>query len=327
MLRMSTIVILLLSLNGAVSAKSYSQIFNDIIASDEVQNLSVNTNSIQKSQEYNFVFVGGFLNEISYGYFKDNESFLKDLKIPKKQIHKIFPSSSVAVEKNIPWLAKNLLEKFNSNKKPLVIISHSKGAAETLGVILKYPLILKKIHKVFLVQAAVRGSHVADYMMGVGRKLDEKMVWHRRFEMDFKKSANVTIPQLVNQGISSLSHSAMTNLWNKLAKGRRDEFKEKLKNKVFYIGSHEQLDGISKSITASGLYLSTYYGASDGLIMANEYYIDDLGTRLGLFENIDHMDLFLGFPYSNGSIRLRQKFTMALLKLALGLNSSKIPSL
>jgi len=117
-------------------------------------------------------FVPGIMNELSaipglpnLVYYKDNKSVVKKLGMSSSYSRQ---DSSRPIPENAKRLFKKINETYQSEKKPLILVGHSKGAAEILYCLLEHPeLILGgKVDRVILFQAALGGSPLADGDLG-----------------------------------------------------------------------------------------------------------------------------------------------------------------
>src|SRR5690606_2158487 len=91
---------------------------------------------LQAAGEVHYVLVAGFLNEGAKGYFRPVKETLLRYGVPKDHIHLISPPSNRAIRDGAQWLDGELrrLPIFSSSEDDpsIVLIGHSKGAAESL---------------------------------------------------------------------------------------------------------------------------------------------------------------------------------------------------
>ena len=237
-----------------------------------------------------YVFVNGFLNEAVPTHFNESLATLRALGVPSSQLHHLFPPSVNSVEENARYLAGQLGEIAARGEQKLVVIGHSKGAAESLAAALIAPKgLLERIQAVFLLQGAIRGTAFADYFFGDGKEVDERFPWPLRKAFRWAKNTSPdlilkrlesTIGITLGDGVRSLTRARMEALWKKLVSERGEQARE-LTGKVFYITSWETQSRLSLPLQVPGLYLTTYYGDNDGLIGTDTQVWAGLGKVLG----------------------------------------------
>lgn len=262
---------------------------------------------------YEYVFVAGFLNEGLLGYFKDNKDLLKEVGVSEKQIHVLKPSSRKGVIENAAELSKALSKIHAKSGRQLVIIAHSKGALESLAVaVINPPLINKAVKKLFLVQGALKGSAVADYMSGVGPAAGSEMPFKERAWFLITGRTAKALDPIINQGMGALTHEYTSQLWNSLFT-RFGKPSKSVSDKISYVTSYDQTSLMAEVIDCTGTYIATYFGKNDGLVTLEDQSFDEFGSVLATI-NADHADLFTPRPISNTNSIARRAFTFGLLK-------------
>src|SRR5262245_66161805 len=100
--------------------------------------------------------IAGMLNESVPSYFEDNiDSFYRDF--DQLEVRRFFPSSDQTMKENAPLVAAWLRQTWEDfGKRPLLLMPHSKGAAEVLLAVLRDPTLISRgiIDKIILVQPA-----------------------------------------------------------------------------------------------------------------------------------------------------------------------------
>jgi hypothetical protein len=110
------------------------------------------------------IFVDGLLNEAAQlvgTYFCDNVTEFERVGFSYSHLGYL---SSVSIPDNADKLFVDLQKIYAQLKKPIVLIGHSKGGAECLYAVLKYPELLLSniIDRVVIIQGAIGGSPLAD---------------------------------------------------------------------------------------------------------------------------------------------------------------------
>ncbi len=269
---------------------------------------------IQKKivKKFEYVFIAGFLNEGLLGYFKDNKKALLVNGVPKKQIHIINPSSNKGLSQNIPLILKKLKEIRNLKKKKLIIIAHSKGAAETLGLaMLHSDFIENNVHKIYLVQGALKGSGVADYIQGVGPAMSKDAPLKARLWFYLAGRTARAMDPIINKGITSITHEYAKNYWEDIF-NKVGAPSNSLSQKIGYITSYEHPKKMSDVVDCTGWYLHTSFGKNDGLVELKDQYFKNFGNLL-IVMKADHTDLMTFKPLSNVSKNVRFSLMEAIL--------------
>lgn len=267
---------------------------------------------LDQVKKFEYVFVAGFLNEGVIGYFKDNKKALLRAGIPKKQIHIINPSSSRSFSKNIPSILKKLKRIKNSKNNELVVIAHSKGAAEVLALAVSHSKFIEdNIHKIYLVQGAFKGSGVADYIQGSGPRMSKNAPLKERLWFKLAGRTAKIMGPIINNGLTSLTHEYANNYWKKafVNFGYPSNI---LSQRIGYITSHEHPNFMAEVVDCTGWYLHTSFGKNDGLVELKDQYFKNFGNLL-ITLKADHTDLMTSKPISNVSKKLRFNLMKAIL--------------
>ena len=115
------------------------------------------------------IFVAGILNEfadIINSYFTDNINAVIALGATYSYIG---PSSALSIPENAALLYEEINKIAQEVQKPIILVGHSKGAAEILHALYTHPeLILNQsIERALLIQPAIGGSPLADNASGI----------------------------------------------------------------------------------------------------------------------------------------------------------------
>jgi hypothetical protein len=288
-------------------------------------------NALAAARRYRYVFVAGFLNEaFRPGYFNENRDALLDAGVGAGAIHVVFPRSADAVAETAGRLRQEIPALAAAGHQKLILIGHSKGAAELLAFALGDPAFVRaRVEAIFLVQGAIGGSGVADYITDAGHPLDDEMPAAARVAFAVAARAGKLLDGQLDRGFQSLTHRQAAALWARLVPGQspseaisaglKDRAQARAKapagapaERIFYVRSHRKPAGVSKILSLTATYLSAYYGDNDGLVEVEDQWIPGLGRVLATLE-ADHMALTVARPVSGDGPAVRRAFTDALL--------------
>lgn len=250
--------------------------------------------------QFHVVFVAGFFNETFPAYFLDNIKVLKD-EFRAESITRIFPSSLEGTLENEAYLFSEILKSYQSeNNKPLVVVSHSKGAVELLNVMFKHPELMeqKTIEKVILIQAAIGGSYVADIS-------------------DDVLSLIAPFAASCSGGLKSLRKGYAEKLLTTAYETLSLEQRKNIANKIYFVRSAQRAKKTTPFLIPTQKYLAMNYGKNDGLLLVEdqifEPLINDGSTDLGVVD-ADHSDLVFSELESLTSDKIRYEFTRNLFR-------------
>jgi len=248
------------------------------------------------------VFITGVLSEITPLYFYDVRDVLRhEYGIYDSVI--VRPKSFLSITDNSEILYKKFLEIQSTAGKPLIILAHSKGAAETVLALLHHPDLIKNgiIEKVYALQGALNGSYIADLINGKGK-------W--KF---WAQLLAVRMPGLVNLG----TENARAVMGEAIAAAAPED-KEALRERLFYIRSVEAPWQTVFYMIGTNRYLTRKYGENDGVLLEEDQLLPGLGTDLGVMHHIDHSDFVMCFPYSGAFRSTRSAFVHTWVQYILG---------
>jgi hypothetical protein len=263
------------------------------------------------------VFVGGIMNELASvvgNYFIDNIEVVKSLGITYDYLGF---SSAVSVPKNADLLYKSVGEIFNKMQKPLVLIGHSMGGAESLYMVLKHPelLILNQVDRVVLIQAPIGGSNLAE-----------------KFKSNW---AAYGLEYYLKKGLHSLSTDRARANFSEAFKffqsrlealfGSSDQIQyqreyERISNRVFYVRSQYDAEtSLSFGLQIVLAFLREKLDdavSNDGLLYCEDQMLKTsptFGSDLGIL-NGDHVEFVISGLASRSSSATRTAFTRAMLR-------------
>jgi hypothetical protein len=278
-------------------------------AEKSVPGSTIQDSTIKAVQDRHFLFIPGIINELTAsGYYS----------VAMETVQSTFgaatsffgPSSLNSIRMNskvIRHQVKNLFRAINSGsaeKKYVVLVGHSKGAAEILHLILRQPQLIlegksKKIDRVILIQPAIQGSPLLS-------EIKSKFIWS-------------WIYPWLGPGVHSMEQDQARE---KLAKSFREfefyleamyghlgqeavaeKFKE-VSDKVLQVPTYEENEKLSWPIWAAqkacwGLGNLDRYGKNDGLLLTRDMVCPDLSK----FENNPKTNSVEGFGVNLGELK------------------------
>ena len=253
-----------------------------------------------------FVFVGGLGNERMPDYFAQNIAELRALDVPPEAIHAIRPSSHASLAANLEVIRAGFLDLAAAGPERLVVIAHSRGACEALAFALREPdFVRDHVAALFLVQGPFGGTGLADYVLGEGEPMDRRMPLRARLVA--KAVCGLERSSLRrgrHGGLEGLTRDAAREFW----RGELEANAEAIPvvgPRAFFVEamvppSRQRL--LRKPLAR---YLHTYYGPNDGVVLASDQSLEDLGTRLGPLD-VGHTDLTHRFPAARAQRGLRR---------------------
>jgi len=279
--------------------------------------------------DHTVVFVGGFLNEyvrhrLTGNYFRHNMAALRDV-VPDVRVSRIFPPSSRGMSENTAFLREALIEAWErGGRRPLAVVGHSKGGAETLLTVLRDPdLVLDgMIDDVVLLQSCVGGSWVSDCL--ADPETCRAPSWLMRL-------AGRWIRKNYPDGLLSLRRAEAQRLMTGAATGARAALGEErfaaLSRKVGYVRAVSPAEGVSRRMRAASRFLADAgFVLNDGMVALEDQRLEGVGSDLGEILSAAHADLVCsGVGVSKRSRRFRAAFTRLLFK-ALAVRDSGVPS-
>lgn len=254
---------------------------------------------LERAKNYHYFFVTGFLNEalrLSFvEYYYDLIREMRHYRMAALHSPISLPSTETA-SVNAEKLYGIFSEEAPGDQKDLVLIGHSKGALELFLMSLKHPdFIRKRVRAVFLLQGAIGGSPIADYIAGDPEAgVPDKLQWWERGAFEFIMLKSSALRRIVEKGLHSLTRKNAKSSWENI--GITEEEKTLLNEHLFYVCSKIRRDGIGLlSILGKFLYLNhgrENGGQNDGLVLLKDQYTDWFGKPLATL-TADHSDLVL----------------------------------
>jgi pimeloyl-ACP methyl ester carboxylesterase len=287
------------------------------------------------------LFVAGVMNELTVpleNYFPDNiRSIERELGYSHTQFR---PSSRKSVPTNAEIIFAKINEIYNQVQKPLIIVAHSKGAAETFYCILAHPeLILGgKVDRVILYQASIGGSPIAD-----GKHARALRFFSQFVRPDMATLGTAAAKKNVNRAYyryesffrDYVDARGGSRTVKTISSHRAEKMKQFVSNRIFYIRSatphgewgwavrlvrfisrksltpERSNDGIHPLSPLAAKAITQYSGLNDGLLPVESQMDVRIGVDLGILE-ADHTALTVSKMHS-GTANLRRALMRAAL--------------
>lgn len=249
----------------------------------EIQSEPVYTEQLKN---HHVLFVGGVMNELAEyttGYFTDSRDCVEQELGGQSSYWG--PSSKNSIPENAEILNGHILKTYFETQKPLILVGHSKGAAEILYVILEHPeLILDGlVERVILIQGSMGGSRIAnDPARWLGHAI-------------LKQLTEFDTESLSESGAKKVFDAAFEQYQAKIDQTAH----EQVSGKIFYLRSALELNRHSYFVQLI-LKLSQYdleieeCGPSDGFLTTCSQLDSRIGVDLGIVE-ADHLSLVLSW--------------------------------
>src|SRR5579885_1182880 len=206
------------------------------------------------------LMIAGIMNETIPGYFKDNMKVVRK-DFGQKQVRRLMPSSQAQVEENAPRVARWIRKAWKDfGGKPVLLLAHSKGANETLLAVLSDPGLLRDgiIDRLVFIQGALNGSHIADLLLdNDAGDWPAAQPFHWIFH-DWK-------------GLWSMTTREAWPTLEKALSGASAEDLALLDSKLYYVRAEQDVEKkCSWELQAMHLFVNTFYGESDGVMMPKD---------------------------------------------------------
>lgn len=269
----------------------------------EVPGASLSPNLVGHLQGQPVLFVKGILNELAElisCYYRSNIKVVDGLGMASYQIKG--PSSWNAVSENSGEIADEVQKIYNQTGRPVVLIAHSKGAAESLYAFLTQPQMAAQIEKLVLIQGAIGGSPIAG----------DHLNWRLAAMSFFLNPAPESL--FYWPGLFSLVPIEAEKNFAFALDRLDEEQKREIAKKVYYVRSDEDAKqvglGVKIVLKTVGKSLKSAL-ENDGLVQVSSQFLPGLGQDLGVIHHVDH----LGFTISGFNSKTdeeREAFTRAL---------------
>jgi hypothetical protein len=259
----------------------------------------------RRARGFRYVFIGGFQGERMLGYFTQNAKELRARSIPKHFVHFITPSSHKSVPENCDSVRARFLEIARQGSEKLVVIAHSRGACDALAFALENPeFVADHLEAMFLVQGPFGGSGLADYVVGEGHALDDKLPWrHRLIAYALGKLEAHQLHRGKDGVLTSLTRSASQEYWEEVLEEHEDATPI-VGPKTYYVTTQATPARLNFFLQTTASYLGAYFGPNDGIVALGDQALPEVGTVLAVLD-AGHRDLTNRFLSSRAKKRLQ----------------------
>ncbi len=262
---------------------------------------------------FRYVFVAGFAHEQIPGYFAQNVKDLRALGVPKAAIHAIFPSSEETVEESAEAFRRRIFTIASAGTEPLVVIAHSRGACDALTFALTEPAFVRDhVAALFLVQGAFGGTALADYVVGEGHPIDEKMPeQYRTFTRVIGDIERELVRRGPHAGLPGLTRVEARAYWVRMLRQHAEAIPA-IAPRTFFLRSAIDPARLGRFRRAIGHYLTTYDGPNDGIVALDDQHLPGVGTSLGVLD-CGHGELTSNVESGPEARKLRRALTPSLI--------------
>ncbi len=266
-----------------------------------------------RAEAFRYVFVVGFQNERMPGYFTQNAHELRAQGVPRSAIHVLRPSSHQTIDASREVVIDALHDFAAEGPERLVVIAHSRGACDVLAFALAEPdFVREHVEALFLVQGPFGGTPVADYVTGSGTPMDRRMpMRHRLVAFLLSRVERFLLKRGRHGALADLTRDASAQFWTQEVRDHADAIPIVAARTVF-VTTHSPPTGLRLLRRTTAWYLSTYYGANDGLVILDDQCLPGLGTCVEI-PDLGHTDLTHRFPASFAGRRTRRALVQSIL--------------
>jgi pimeloyl-ACP methyl ester carboxylesterase len=235
--------------------------------------------------------------------------------VDKSDIHIINPPSDKSVEDNSIWLMGKLRELVGGSSKPVVIIGHSKGGAESLvAAVQNLDFTKQHVRALVLIQGAMLGSPITEDLAD-SKGLPEPpgttdKQWSKIYELT-KTTTRAGLQGMLKRGLGSIRRDESIARWKRLEAIHPGAL-QALSDRIFYIRTHKDVEELTLVLKMTGYWLGAHYGRSDGMMLIDDQRLEGIGRDMLIMSGADHSDLTVSFLTSTRPSSWRSA-TMALI--------------
>lgn len=265
------------------------------------------------ARRFRYVFVAGFAHEQIPGYFAQNVKDLRTLGVPKGAIHAVFPSSEETVEESAEAFRRRVFTIASEGPEPLVIVAHSRGACDALAFALTEPgFVRDHVAALFLVQGAFGGTALADYVVGEGHPIDEKVPEQfRTFTRVIGEIERELVRRGPHAGLPGLTRVEARTYWARMLRQHAAAIPA-IGPRTFFVRTAIDPARLGRFRRAIGHYLSAYGGPNDGIVALDDQHLPGVGTSLGVLD-CGHGELTCAVDSGPEARKLRRALTPCLV--------------
>ena len=238
---------------------------------------------------------------MNLAYFKSNIDFIKkEYKNPL--CYRYMPPSPNKTSHNAQRILKKIEKLYQENKKPIVIVAHSKGCQECLYLALIQSEIFKtKVLGITFIQGSFLGSSLIEILLG---KVEKTSLLYSYSGKILKH-----VPAINDLRLGAL-HDEFKNLVDRLSEEERGLLERRLLNVISVHQKDKRLAQILK--LGFSYYENLYATESDGLVSRDQQQIPFLKIKNIEFKG-DHSYLFTSWPIASSTLSQRKEQTDRLL--------------
>jgi len=249
--------------------------------------------------------------------FSMNAETLRHLAAPESVgVWRIQNSANKSIQDNSKALLASLSAMVAKNNRRLVLIGHSKGAAEIMALAVQNSgWFEQNVAASFLIEAAF-GTPLADFLVGKGCQLDREFSLGQRIAVRIMRNAfDKKLNLRCNAGVQSLTTGSQKEFWHELQRSQAQNVAA-ISNRIYYIrGSIACSQCYSSDLKLTRKYLTAYYdNQNDGVIRLADQKLPWIGVEL-MHLPADHYDL--SSKQTSRSIVMREALFTAIF-LAMG---------
>ena len=289
---------------------------------------------LRDADRYRVLIVGGFLGEALKDSFADTRRDLIRMGVAPHKIAVLRPNSTRPIEENAQLLRDQFGDFATAGEgERIVVLGHSKGAAESLLALLGAEASLRsRIAGGFFLQGAFLGSPLADLFTGGGHPVDGDMLspYREMLQAALMLDPVARLRELesylgfpIGRGLHSLRVDDAAALWEHALHDNADAIAD-LDGKVFYVRSYLPPQEVRTTLRIPAEYLSAYYGPNDGVVPLRSQTLGGFGRLLGTMR-ADHMALTRGYLPPGPERTRAAAFNVALARSFIAL-ASELPS-
>lgn len=236
-----------------------------------LKSMNPNEYRVPGINNFQIIMVGGFLGELSNEYLEANEKAVRTM--GAEHVLRIQPDSRNSVDANIEILKTQILAEYEKNKKPIILWGHSKGGVESLGLILRYPELVRSgvIKLVVPIQSPVGGC--------VGGTCASLSMFLSRTHTAF-------------DGMHSLSTAAIDRVITKRIDALDTETRQMLSDATVFVVSHQDPRRVDTVLQFSAFGLSAIGQENDALVAEKAMSVRNFGRVIGRVI-ADHMQMVM----------------------------------
>ncbi len=218
-----------------------------------------------------------------------------ELSSPDSQAIILRPSTKNNLAENAKLLGLSLrfLQFSGSLQKPLVIMAHSRGAAEILLTIMKQPSLIDqlKIKQIVLVQGAFAGTPLAEVTFSQWQRICLTK------GLEFRSNIFCQYTKPFMKSVSDLKPLQTRKIFSDAKSKLSETSLAKINKTVSFVTSESSFWKTHKALIPGKIYINMKAGKNDGVIPSASHYLPGVGTRL-FHASSDHLSLIEQNKYS-----------------------------